>query len=152
LSKQFSIRAARPEDTPSIYGLIKELAAFEKAPNELENTIQNLLEDGFGENPKYVCFVAVENDQVFGMSLCYDRYSTWKGKCLYLEDLVVTESKRGLGAGKALLDHTLDYAKSNNYFRVQWQVLDWNESAINFYKSFNAHFDGEWINVGIDLK
>jgi GNAT superfamily N-acetyltransferase len=132
-----------------MHELIYELAEFEKAPQEYVNTPEKLLADGFGPNPFYVCFVAEWDNHLVGMSLCYIRYSTWKGPCLYLEDLIVTESMRGKGIGKALLDFTIEYAQKNNFNKLQWQVLDWNESAIQFYKKYKSDFDGEWINVSI---
>lgn len=144
------IRNAQPQDIDAIYSLIEELAVFEKAPDEFINTREQLLRDGFGDNPIYICFVAEQNGQVTGMSFCYVRYSTWKGKCLYLEDLIVREKFRGQGIGTALFNHTLEYAQREGYHRLQWQVLDWNEPAIRFYKKWQADFDNEWLNAWVD--
>lgn len=144
------IRKADITDVPAILALIQELAVFEKAPEQVINTIAQLEQDGFGASPLYICFVAELQDQIIGMSFCYTRYSTWKGPCLYLEDLIVTEAYRGKGYGKLLFEYTLQYAKSHRYKRLQWQVLDWNESAIDFYKGFNSQFDAEWLNAFID--
>ncbi|MEN9346193.1 MAG: hypothetical protein RLZZ60_1662 [Bacteroidota bacterium] len=144
------IRKADITDVPAILALIQELAVFEKAPEQVVNTIAQLEHDGFGASPLYICFVAELQDQIIGMSFCYTRYSTWKGPCLYLEDLIVTEAYRGKGYGKLLFEYTLQYAKSHHYKRLQWQVLDWNESAIDFYKGFNSQFDAEWLNAFID--
>ena len=144
------IRRAEITDMPAILALIQELAVFEKAPEQVINTIAQLEQDGFGASPLYICFVAELQDQTIGMSFCYTRYSTWKGPCLYLEDLIITEAYRGKGYGKLLFEYTLQYAKSHQFKRLQWQVLDWNESAIDFYKGFNSQFDAEWLNAFID--
>lgn len=145
------IEKATPNDVEAIFKLIYELAIYEKAPEKVSNSPEQLLKDGFGEHPLFVCFVAKINNEIVGISFCYTRYSTWIGKCLYLEDLIVTEKQRGNGLGKALLEHTLNYAKENDYKRVNWQVLDWNISAINFYQTFNAQLDSEWVNAWVDL-
>ena len=120
------IRPATASDMQAVHQLIVELAIYEKAPNEVVNTPEQLIKDGFGNQALFVCFVAELDGQVIGMSLNYVRYSTWKGAVLYLEDLIVTESLRGQGIGKALFQHTLQYARNNGYSRLQWQVLDWN--------------------------
>jgi predicted N-acetyltransferase YhbS len=146
------VRPAHVNDVSAIHQLIYELALFEKAPEQFVLSQEKLLEDGFGQNPKYICFVAELNQVVVGMSFCYVRYSTWKGPVLYLEDLIVSESHRRKGIGKTLFQHTCDYALANKYSRLQWQVLDWNQSAIDFYKQFNASFDPEWLNAWVELK
>lgn len=146
------IRPAAPEDVSAIHRLIYELAVFEKAPEQFVLTQEKLLEDGFGTSPKYICFIAEQEQTILGMSFCYLRYSTWKGPVLYLEDLIVSESHRRKGIGRALFEFTCDYALANNYTRLQWQVLDWNQSAIDFYKRFNASFDPEWLNAWVELK
>lgn len=146
----FKIRNARPEDCSAIFELIAELALFERAPEKVTNTPESLLKDGFGEYPLYVCFVAESEGTVVGMSFCYIRYSTWVGKVLYLEDLLVTESQRGKGIGTALFQHTRDYAAANGFKRVAWQVLDWNIPAIEFYKKAGAELDAEWVNAWVE--
>lgn len=151
MSLSCRIRNAKPEDVNAIHALIGELAEFEKAPHEFVNTPEKLLKDGFGDNPLYMCFVAEVEGQVAGMSFCYVRYSTWKGKVLYLEDLIVKEEYRGKGIGTALFAHTIAYAREHGYFRLQWQVLDWNEPAIAFYRKFSASFDPEWLNAWVDV-
>ncbi len=145
------IRNATAADMQAVFNLIVELAIYEKAPNEVINTPDQLIKDGFGNQPLFVCFVAESDGNIVGMSLNYIRYSTWKGAVLYLEDLIVTESYRGKGIGKALFQHTLQYASQNGYQRLQWQVLDWNQPAIDFYKTFQADFDPEWLNAWINL-
>ena len=144
----YRIRTAAAADVPAIYRLIRELAAYEKALDRLENTIEQLRADGFGENPLYHCFVAEDasSGEVIGISLTYFRYSTWKGRCLYLEDLVVTAGRRGEGIGKALLERTVRYARDSASRQLIWQVLDWNTSAIEFYKAFGAELQPEWVN------
>jgi GNAT superfamily N-acetyltransferase len=146
-----SIREANKGDAQNIHDLIYELAVFEKAPEQMVNTVDDILNHGFRDNPVFTCFMAESDGVVAGMSLCYVRYSTWKGPCLYLEDLVVKEAFRGKGIGKALFEHTIDHARKKKYRRVQWQVLDWNQPAIDFYKKFGASFDEEWLNSWLDL-
>lgn len=146
-----SIRLANESDVNAIFDLIKELAIFEKAEFELINTPEQLLKDGFKDKPSFICIVAEDNQSIVGMSFLYVRYSTWKGRVLYLEDLIVKDNFRNKGIGTQLMNATIEFAKSNNYKRIQWQVLDWNIDAIRFYKKFNAQFDSEWINVHINL-
>lgn len=145
------IREARNTDVSSIFNLIKELAVFEKAENSLINTPEQLLKDGFSNNPAYKCWVAEKNDLVIGIALCYIKYSTWNGQCLYLEDLIVTQSERGQGIGKILMDEIILFAKQSQYKQVQWQVLDWNQAAIDFYKKYDAQFSNEWVNVSVKV-
>lgn len=146
-----TIRKGEKEDLSTILDLIKELAAYEKALDQVENTVARMEADGFGDNPIYGFLVAKENETIIGVSVYYYRYSTWKGKRLYLEDLVVTEAKRGVGAGKLLFDATLDIARETNCSGMMWQVLDWNEPAIKFYKKYNTRFEDDWINCNIDF-
>lgn len=145
------IREARREDCARILELVKELALYEKSPDEVTVTLEEMEECGFGEKPVWGSLVAEVDGEIVGIALHYDRYSTWKGRRLYLEDLIVTESMRGSGLGKQLLDELINYAKRNKYNGMVWQVLDWNEPAINFYKKYDADFDGEWINVSINF-
>ena len=141
-----TIRKGTSEDVPALYGLIKELALYEKAPEQVTLTLDELKEDGFGENPIYALFVAEINTEIVGIALYYEKYSTWQGRCIYLEDIVVTESERGKGIGHQLFQAVIGVAKERNSARMEWQVLDWNEPAINFYKKYNANLDGEWLN------
>lgn len=131
---------------PSVLGLIKELALYEKAPQEVTITLDELLEDGFCENPIYRLFVAEQENAIVGIALYYEKYSTWKGRSLYLEDIIVTESQRRKGIGHALFEAVIGVAKERNSARMEWQVLDWNEPAINFYKKYEANLDPEWLN------
>jgi len=149
---ELNIRRAEREDCPRLLELIKELALYERAPDEVTVSMTEFEESGFGENPVWGAFVGELDGVIVGMSLYYIRYSTWKGRRLYLEDLIVTEEVRGKGFGKVLLDHTIAFAKSEGYSGMMWQVLDWNEPAINFYKKYDTTLDGEWINVSIDFK
>jgi len=145
------IRKAVPADIPAVFELIRELAIYEKAEHELINTPQQLLADGFGLQPLYLLLVAELDGKIAGISLCYFRYSTWKGKCLYLEDIIITESERQKGLGSKLFEATLEMGKAEGCKRMTWQVLDWNEPAIQFYKKFNAGLDPEWVNGYLDL-
>lgn len=149
--KNLIIRQAITEDCPAMLDLIKELAAYEKAPEEVTVTLEEFVDAGFGSQPVWGAFVAELENKIVGLSLYYVRYSTWKGQRLYLEDLIVTEKLRGKGIGKSLFDKTLDYAKSKKYKGMVFQVLNWNEPAINFYKKYETKFDDEWINVSIEL-
>lgn len=142
----FIIRKAEAEDCKAALDLIHELALYEKAPQEVELSLEQLTDDGFGENPIYELFVAEEESEIIGIAIFYEKYSTWKGRCTYLEDLIVTKNKRGIGAGKALFEAVIQYAKEKNSGRMEWQVLDWNKPAIDFYKSYEAELDGEWFN------
>lgn len=146
-----TIRNAVKADCPRLLELIKELALFEKAPEEVTVSMEEFEDSGFGENPVWWAFVGEYEGEIIGMSLYYIRYSTWKGRRLYLEDIIITESMRGKGFGKDLLDHTIAYAKEQGYSGMMWQVLDWNTPAIDFYKKYNTKFDEEWINVNINF-
>ena len=146
-----NIRRAVKEDCPRLLELIQELAVYEKAPDEVTVTLEHFEASGFGEKPVWWAFVAEENGIVNGFALYYIRYSTWKGQRMYLEDILVTENSRGKGLGKLLMDRLIEEAKEKRFNAIVWQVLEWNEPAINFYKKYNADFDPEWINCSIDL-
>jgi GNAT superfamily N-acetyltransferase len=143
----FIIREGQKQDVKAVLDLITELAVFEKEPDAVEITVEDLLKDGFSDNPKFKLFVAEENAVVIGIALFYERYSTWKGKSIHLEDLMVTQSKRKIGAGKALYTAVLKYAHDHNFNRVAWEVIDWNINAINFYKSTGATYLSDWSVV-----
>ena len=145
------IRKGTPEDVPQVFELVQEVALFEKAADQVGNTPEQMLEDGFGPNPIYGLLVAEVDGKIVGISMYYTRYSTWKGKRLYLEDLIVTESMRGSGLGKMLLDATIVEARATQCTGVMWQVLDWNEPAIKFYERYGARLDAEWINCHLDF-
>ena len=144
-----TVRRATRNDCPRLLELVKELALYEKAPEEVTVTREHFENSGFGEKPVWWAFVAEENGFIHGFALYYIRYSTWKGQAMYLEDIVVTESSRGKGIGKLLMDRLIIEARERGFKRIVWQVLEWNEPAINFYKKYNATFDGEWLNAGI---
>ena len=145
------IRKAVKEDCQRLMELITELAVYERAPEEVTAKLEHFIESGFGANPVWWGFVAEEDGYVEGFALYYIRYSTWKGQRMYLEDLIVTEKMRGRGLGKLLFDRLIEEAKIKKFSGVVWQVLDWNEPAINFYKKYNARFDAGWMNCAIDL-
>ncbi|WP_343487199.1 GNAT family N-acetyltransferase [Allomuricauda sp. d1] len=138
------IRDATVEDMPSVLSLIKQLAKFENELDEVEVTEADLNRDGFGPQPKFHCFVAEVDRLLVGIALIYPRYSTWKGNVIHLEDLIVTESMRGKGVGKALLDAVVKYGNDLGVKRIGWEVLDWNEPAINFYESHGAKVMRDW--------
>lgn len=140
------IRKGKPEDVPAALRLIKELAEFEKAPEQVTNTEAQMLEDGFGENPVFRMLVAETEEGIIGIAIYFLKYSTWKGKGIYLDDIVVNEKFRGQGVGKKLFEAVKAEAIEEGCKQLHWQVLDWNEKAINFYKKFNSEFDAEWIN------
>ncbi len=144
------IRRGQQKDLPQVLSLIQELALYEKAPHEVTNTLEAMERDGFGHHPKYFLWVAEIDEKIIGIAICYIRYSTWKGPMLYLEDIVVTEKERGKKVGHLLMSTVIQFAKEEEFNGLIWQVLDWNEPAIRFYKKYDAHFDGEWVNVKLN--
>ncbi len=145
-----TIRDATAEDMPHVLVLIKELATFEKEPNAVEITVEDLVRDGLGEAPLFRCFVGEINGEIGGMALVYPRYSTWKGPVLHLEDLIVTEQMRGSGLGNALLAKVVQYGHKIKAKRISWEVLDWNEPAISFYERKGAKVMRDWDVVQLD--
>lgn len=131
--------------------LVNELAHYERAPHEVTISLQHFEESGFGPNPVYWAFVAEVNNEIVAFALYYIRFSTWKGQRMYLEDILVTEKWRGKKIGRLLFDRLIVEAKEKNFHGISWQVLEWNEPAINFYKKYNASFDNEWMNCSIDV-
>lgn len=140
------VRKALASDVPEIMKLVRELALYEKAPEKVLNTEGRMLKEGFGEKPAFECLLAEKDGQVVGMSLYYYRYSTWNGRRLYMEDLVVYPENRGEGIGKLLFEETIRVARDENCSGMMWQVLDWNEPAIRFYEKYNTEFDPGWLN------
>jgi|TARA_B100000242_G_scaffold88863_1_gene59807 predicted N-acetyltransferase YhbS len=145
------IRPGKKSDIPQVFDLIKELAEYEKALDKVSNTVEKLEEDGFGPNPVYELFVAEIENKIVGIALTYYRFSTWRGKVMYLEDLIVKEHMRRKGIGKKLFDMVLDHAKVTRCVGLSLQVLDWNDLGINFYKKYNMEFDDEWINCYLEF-
>ena len=143
----FRVRLGEEKDMQSVFNLITELAVFEKEPEAVEITVDDLLRDGFSENPKFKVYVAEQENTIIGIALFYERFSTWKGRTIHLEDLIVTKSKQKIGAGKALYTAVLKYALDNNYNRVAWEVIDWNTNAVDFYKSTGATYLNDWSVV-----
>ena len=143
----FKVRLGQKEDMQSVFNLITELAVFEKEPDAVEITVTDLVRDGFSETPKFKVFVAEQGSNVIGIALFYERFSTWKGRTIHLEDLIVTKSKQKIGAGKALYTAVLKHAYDNNFNRVAWEVIDWNTNAIDFYKSTGATYLNDWSVV-----
>lgn len=144
---EHQLRFAVKEDCPRLLELIHELAVYEKMPDEVTVTLAEFEDAGFGEHPVWKAFV-IENDQkILGFALYYTRYSTWKGCRLYLEDFIVTESHRGQGLGKILFERVMQEAREKNYNGMSWQVLDWNEPAINFYNKYSAQLESGWLNA-----
>jgi GNAT superfamily N-acetyltransferase len=146
---EINIRRTVKEDCPRLLELVKELATYERAPNEVTVTLEHFAESGFGKNPVWWAFVAEVDGIIAGFALYYVRYSTWKGQAMYLEDILVTNSMRGKGIGKLLFDRLIEEAKEKKFHRIVWQVLEWNDPAINFYKKYNADFDSEWVNCSM---
>lgn len=146
----FSIRDARPDDMEQVLGLIQELAHFEKEPEAVEITKEDLVKDGFGEQRMFHCFVAETQEGIVGIALVYPRYSTWKGPAIHLEDLIVAERMRGSGLGTALLDEVVKYGHGLGVKRICWEVLDWNEPAIEFYEKKGANVLRDWDVVQLN--
>jgi GNAT superfamily N-acetyltransferase len=149
---EVKIRPGEKKDLAQSLELIRELAEYEKAPHEVTNTVAMMEADGFGANPVFGFFVAEVENAIVGISLYYYRYSTWKGKRMYLEDIIVTEKHRGKGIGKLLFEATMKKALEEKCTGMMWQVLDWNQPSIEFYKRYNTRFDHEWINCHLEAK
>lgn len=147
---KFTIRKAKKDDMLAVLELIQELATFEKETNAVEVSVEDLQKDGFNNTPAFQCFVAEVNAKVEGIALVYNCYSTWKGKALHLEDLIVSESMRGTGIGTALLDEVVKYGHNLGVKRINWEVLDWNEPAITFYEKKGAHVKRDWDVVHLN--
>jgi len=149
MTNDLNLRIAKKEDCPRLLELVNELALFEKAPEEVTVTLQEFEDAGFGEKPVWKAFVAEADGLIVGFALYYIRYSTWKGCRIYLEDLIVTESWRGKGIGKILFDQMILEARELGVSGMTWQVLDWNEPAINFYKKYESNIYGGWLNASL---
>ena len=144
---EYNIRKAIEKDMPAVMELIKELAAFENEPEEVITTVDTLKKEGFGDNPLFMCFVAEVEGVIEGIALVYYRFSTWKGRTLHLEDLIVRKDKRGTGLGSALFKKVISFAKDQGLQRVEWVVLDWNQNAIDFYERSGATILRDWYTV-----
>lgn len=145
------IRRALREDCPRLLELVQELALFEKAPHEVTVSLEEFENSGFSAQPVWWAFVAEIDNEIIGFALYYIRYSTWKGCRMYLEDIIITEEYRSKGIGSLLFDRLIEEAKDRNLHGITWQVLDWNESALDFYRKYNAKLDPEWVNGSIDF-
>ena len=150
----YAIRKGKKEDLEAVFGLIQELARYERAPEQVTNTLEKMEEDGFGAQPVYGFYVLIKESsaEIIGTAIYYYRYSTWKGKRLYLEDYIVTEAERGKGAGKLLFERVMQKAIEENCTGMMWQVLDWNDPAINFYRKYNADIESGWYNCHLQSK
>ena len=153
---EYKIRRAQKEDCPRMMELVQELAEYEKAPGEVTVSLKHFIESGFGVQPVWWAFVACSTNEnaaelIHGFALYYIRYSTWKGQRMYLEDIIVTEELRSKGIGKLLFEALIEEAKQKNFTGIVWQVLQWNDPAINFYKKYNSSFDNEWVNCSLAL-
>ncbi len=142
----FAIREGHKEDLHATLALIQELAEYEKAPDQVKITVEQLEKDGFGDIPLFGLYVAEEDSRIVGIAIYYYRYSTWKGKTLFLEDIVVNQEMRGRGIGRDLFNRVIRKANEEKCYRMSWQVLDWNEQAITFYEKYGATIDREWLN------
>lgn len=141
-----TIRQGQIQDIEQTLQLVKELAAYEKAPLEVEVTVSEMTNWAFGPDKQFDFFIAEENNTIIGIAIYYYKYSTWKGKCLFLEDIIVTEKQRGRGIGKLLFNEVIQVAKQAKVRRMEWQVLEWNKPSIEFYKTYKSNFDNEWVN------
>ena len=146
----YKIRRAQASDMPAVWTLIQELAVYEKAPDAVKTTPETMARDGFGAQPLFECIVIETAErQIVGTAIFYFGYSTWKGKMIYLDDLVVTQTQRRQGLGQRLMDWLLAYGWQHNVKQIRWHVLDWNQPAIEFYQKLNAELDSEWIKCTV---
>jgi GNAT superfamily N-acetyltransferase len=145
------IRKGVKEDLPQVLELIKELAEYEKQPEQVKNTVEMMEVDGFGHQPVFGMLIAENEHRIVGISIYYYRYSTWKGKRLWLEDIVVNESHRGKGIGSQLFEKTIEIGKTTKCTGMMWQVLDWNQPAIRFYEKYGAGMETNWNNCHLDF-
>ena len=146
------IRRAKKQDCPRLLELVKELAEYEKAPQEVTITLDEFTDAGFGENPVWWAFVAEVNGVIHGMALYYIRFSTWKGKRMFLEDIYVTVEMRRKGIGRLLFEQLIIETKEKELKGMVWQVLEWNHPAIHFYQQYHTHFNSEWINCQLAVR
>lgn len=146
----FKIRIAQAQDMAAVLHLIQELAHFEKEPDAVEITVDDLIAYGTGNNPDFTCFIAEDSSGIIGIALIYYRFSTWKGRTIHLEDLVVKQERRGEGIGLALYSKVINYGHQQGVKRVEWVVLDWNQHAINFYERSGAKVLRDWHTVQMD--
>ncbi len=146
------IRKAEAQDCAQILQLIKDLAEYEKALEQVTVSYEHFHDSGFGPKPVWEAWLAVDGDEIIGMALCYMRFSTWKGQRLYLEDLYVKTERRREGIGHLMMDELIDVATERKLHGIAWQVLEWNDLAIGFYKKYNASFDKEWVNCAIEIQ
>lgn len=144
-----NIRKGEKSDLPQILSLIKELAEYENALDQVSITLEQLENDGFSETPSFYLLIAEKNNEIIGMSFYWMRYSTWKGKFLFLEDFIIKKKYRRSGVGKALFNETIKICQKNKLNGMCWQVLDWNTPAINFYKKYKSTISGKWLNGGL---
>lgn len=147
---EIGLRKGTKADMPAVHALVMELAVFERAPEQVLTTPASMAEDGFGNRPLFESLVAELDGQVVGAAVYFFKYSTWKGKGLYLDDLVVTAALRGKGIGTRLFNALVAEARAAGARQLHWQVLNWNAPAIRFYEKYHAHFDAEWVNCKID--
>ena len=146
----FEIQIGKEEDLSLLLDMVKELAEFEKAPDQVINTEKAMRRDGFGPNKIFDFFMAYEGEQKVGMAITYFRYSTWKGRTLYLEDIYIREEFRSKGYGKKIFQYLGKFALQSGCNRMSWQVLDWNAEAIKFYQNIGSNFDNEWVNCSLE--
>ncbi len=149
---EIKIRNAEKADMTGVLALIQELADYERAPKEVIVTVEILKRDGFGENPLFKCLIAERENTMVGIALYYIKYSTWKGPCVFLEDIVVTLSERRIGIGKLLFEEVIKVANEMSAKRMEWQVLDWNEPAIKFYEKYQPEILKDWLNYRLTEK
>jgi GNAT superfamily N-acetyltransferase len=149
---EIKLRKGQKRDIAGALRLVKELAVFEKAPKEVEVSVKEMTDWGFGNNKVFDFFVLEKKGKIIGIALYYYKYSTWKGKCIFLEDIIVTEKERGKGFGKLLFNEVVKVAKKQKVRRLEWQVLEWNTDAIAFYKKYGSELDPEWINCKLRYK